>query len=183
MTTADSARTLRARAGELLSPLRLSSYRRLWSADMISLLGDWAARLALAVVVYDRTGSAAWAAAVTAVSLAGFVGLGQALATLADRYGRIAVMIVADLVRAACFAAMLLLGPCRRSLAAGVSGRLGLTPVRGGEIGGAARPRARGPLRACRGPLGHLRAGVAGARVRVWAELSCRSSSPRSRSV
>ena len=43
MITADSARRLRARAGELLSPLKLSSYRRLWSADMISLLGDWAA--------------------------------------------------------------------------------------------------------------------------------------------
>ena len=109
---------MRARAGELLSPLTLSSYRRLWSADMISLLGDWAGRLALAVVVHDRTGSPAWAAAVTAVSLAGFVGLGQALATLADRYGRITVMIVADLCAAACFAAMLL------SVPVGVSARL-----------------------------------------------------------
>ena len=65
----------------------------------------------MAVVVYERTGSPAWAATVTAVSLAGFIGLGQALATLADRYGRITVMIVADLVRAACFAAMLLSVP------------------------------------------------------------------------
>jgi predicted MFS family arabinose efflux permease len=111
MTTADGTRTVRARTAALLSPLTLANYRRLWAADMISLLGDWAGRLALAVVVHDRTGSPAWAAAVTAVSLAGFVGIGQALATLADRYGRIAVMIVADLVRAACFAAMLLSVP------------------------------------------------------------------------
>lgn len=83
-------------------------YRRLWTADMISLLGDWAGRLALAVIVYDRTGSPAWAAAVTFVSLAGFVGIGQVLATLADRFGRVSVMLVADVVRAACFFAMLL---------------------------------------------------------------------------
>ncbi len=53
-------------------------------------------------------GLAAWAAAVTAVSLAGFVGIGQVLATLADRFGRISVMLVADVVRAAMFAAMLI---------------------------------------------------------------------------
>ncbi len=75
---------------------------------MISLLGDWAGRLALTVLVLERTGSPAWAAAVTAVSLAGYVGIGQVLATFADRYGRISVMLVADLVRAALFMAMLL---------------------------------------------------------------------------
>jgi MFS family permease len=96
------------RVGALVSPLALADFRRLWAADMISLLGDWAGRLALTVLVLDRTGSPAWAAAVTAVSLAGFVGIGQVLATLADRFGRLPVMLVADLARAACFAAMLL---------------------------------------------------------------------------
>ena len=75
---------------------------------MISLLGDWAGRLALTVLVLERTGSPAWAAAVTAVSLAGFVGIGQVLATFADRYGRITVMLVADVARAGLFLAMLL---------------------------------------------------------------------------
>ena len=60
------------------------------------------------MLVLDRTGSPAWAAAVTAVSLAGFVGIGQVLATLADRFGRISVMLVADLAGAGLFAAMLL---------------------------------------------------------------------------
>lgn len=96
------------RAGAIVSTLRLPDFRRLWAADMISLLGDWAGRLALAVLVLERTGSPGWAAAVTAVSLAGFVGIGQVLATLADRFGRIAVMLVADLVRAGLFAAMLI---------------------------------------------------------------------------
>lgn len=99
---------LRQRGGRLLSPLRMRDFRRLWTADMISLLGDWAGRLALTVLVLERTGSPAWAAAVTAVSLAGFVGIGQVLATLADRFGRISVMLVADVARAALFAAMLL---------------------------------------------------------------------------
>ncbi len=73
---------------------------------MISLLGDWAGRLALAVLVLERTDSPAWAAAVTTVSLAGFVGIGQVLATTADRFGRVQVMVVADVVRALCFVAM-----------------------------------------------------------------------------
>lgn len=100
--------TLRRRAAALVSPLAMRDFRRLWSADMISLLGDWAGRLALTVLVLERTGSPAWAAAVTAVSLAGFVGIGQVLATLADRFGRISVMLAADIARAGLFAAMLL---------------------------------------------------------------------------
>ena len=99
---------LRQRATSLLAPLSIRHFRRLWLADMVSLFGDWAGRLALAVLVLERTGSPAWAAGVTAVSLAGFVGIGQVLATLADRHGRVAVMLVADVARAALFAAMLL---------------------------------------------------------------------------
>ncbi len=97
--------------GALLSPLQIAHFRRLWIADMISLLGDWAGRLALTVLVLERTGSPAWAAAVTAVSLAGFVGIGQVLATLADRHGRVAVMLAADVARALLFIAMLVSMP------------------------------------------------------------------------
>ena len=104
----DDRGVVRQRAGALTSPLRLRSFRRLWLADMVSLLGDWAGRLALAVLVLERTDSPAWAAAVTAVSLAGFVGIGQVLATFADRYGRVSVMLAADVARAGLFAAMLL---------------------------------------------------------------------------
>jgi predicted MFS family arabinose efflux permease len=99
---------LRVRTAALVSPLRMRDFRVLWTADMISLLGDWAGRLALTVLVHQRTGSPAWTAAVTAVSLAGFVGFGQVLATFGDRFGRISVMLTADLARAGLFAAMLL---------------------------------------------------------------------------
>lgn len=101
---------LRRRPAALLASLRVRDFRRLWIADVISLLGDWAGRLALTVIVLERTGSPAWAAGVTAVSLAGYVGLGQVLATLADRRGRISVMLGADLVRAAMFGLMLISG-------------------------------------------------------------------------
>ena len=104
----DDGGLVRQRATTLLAPLRIRYFRRLWLADMVSLLGDWAGRLALAVLVLERTDSPAWAAAVTAVSLAGFVGIGQVLATLADRHGRVGVMLAADFARAALFAAMLL---------------------------------------------------------------------------
>lgn len=104
------ASRVRQRAVDLSSPLRIPDYRRLWVADVVSSLGDWAARLALAVLVFERTGSPGWAAAVTAVSLAGFVGLGQVLATFGDRHGRVRVMLIADLTRAVCFAAMLIPG-------------------------------------------------------------------------
>src|SRR5688572_15355388 len=104
----DRRGVVRQRFDALTSPLRLRHFRRLWIADMVSLLGDWAARLALTVLVFERTGSDAWAALVTAVSLAGFVGIGQVLATLADRHGRVAVMLAADFARAALFLAMLL---------------------------------------------------------------------------
>ena len=109
--TGEDDGVLRRRAATLLSPLSIPEFRRLWAADVISLLGDWAGRLALTVLVYERTGSSAWAAGVTAVSLAGFVGIGQVLATLADRHGRINVMLVADVARAALFAAMLISMP------------------------------------------------------------------------
>ncbi|MEQ1786568.1 MAG: MFS transporter, partial [Acidimicrobiales bacterium] len=105
---ADERGERRRRTTALLSPLRIQAFRRLWAADMISLLGDWAGRLALTVLVLQRTGSPGWAAAVTAVSLAGFVGIGQVLATLADRHGRVTVMLAADFARAALFMAMLL---------------------------------------------------------------------------
>ncbi len=108
MAAEDQRSVVRQRFSALASPLRIRHFRLLWSADIVSLLGDWAGRLALTVLVFERTGSDAWAAGVTAVSLAGFVGVGQVLATLADRHGRVAVMLAADAARAALFLCMLL---------------------------------------------------------------------------
>jgi MFS family permease len=94
------------RPASLLRALTYPDFRLVWGAQVLSELGDWAARIALGVLVYDRTQSKTLTAAVTAVSLLPWLGLGQALASLGDRFPRRNVMVIADLVRAAAFFAM-----------------------------------------------------------------------------
>jgi len=91
----------------LFSPLAQRECRLLFGAQVVSGIGDWAGRLALAVLVFDRSNSAWWTAAVTVVSLLPWIGIGQMLSTLTDRFGSVATMITADLVRAGLFIAML----------------------------------------------------------------------------
>lgn len=91
----------------LFSPLRQREVLLLFGAQVASGFGDWAGRLAITVIVFERSDSVMWAAMVTAVSLLPWVGPGQLLATLADRLGRLTVMIVADLVRAAIYLVLL----------------------------------------------------------------------------
>ncbi|MDQ2722439.1 MAG: MFS transporter, partial [Actinomycetota bacterium] len=80
--------------------LRLREYRFLWLADVQSMLGDQLARVALSVLVYDRTRSALVTAVVYALSflpaLVGSVLLGP----LADRLPRRSVLVGGDLIRA-----------------------------------------------------------------------------------
>ncbi len=75
-------------------------FRALWAAEALSQAGDQVARVALAVLVYGATESAALAGLAYALTLApSFLG-GVFLSGLADRFPRRAVMIVADLARA-----------------------------------------------------------------------------------
>jgi MFS family permease len=95
-----------SRRGSILGALGYRDFRLVWGAQIFSELGDWAARVALGVLVFDRTGSKVATAAVTAVSMLPWLGLGQALASLGDRFPKRRVMVVADLVRAGAFYAM-----------------------------------------------------------------------------
>ncbi|MFI5952630.1 MFS transporter [Cryptosporangium sp. NPDC051539] len=84
----------------------VGEFRALWAAELLSLGGDQLARVAVAVLVYGRTGSAAWAAFAYALTfLPALVG-GALLSWPADRYRRRAVLVAADLVRAAGVAGM-----------------------------------------------------------------------------
>jgi MFS family permease len=77
----------------------VAEFRALWLAQLLSVIGDQLARVALTVLVYDRTRSALLAAITFVVSIVPtFVG-GITLAWLADRYPRRGVMIVCDLAR------------------------------------------------------------------------------------
>ncbi len=102
---------VRRRLAELIIPVRQREIRTLLASQLVSGLGDWAGRLALTVLVFDRSQSAGWAAAVTVAALIPWLGPGQLLATFADKFGRVRVMVTADIVRAAVFAVMLIPQP------------------------------------------------------------------------
>jgi MFS family permease len=77
----------------------VAEFRALWLAQLLSVIGDQLARVALTVQVYDRTRSALLAAVTFVASIVPtFIG-GVTLAWLADRYPRRGVMIACDLIR------------------------------------------------------------------------------------
>ncbi|MEU7480504.1 MFS transporter [Lentzea sp. NPDC042327] len=79
-------------------------------ADIVSTLGDQLARVALALLVFDRTGSAWWTAAVYALTfLPDLIGL-LTLAWVADYYPRRSVIVVCSLVQGASFTLMAIPG-------------------------------------------------------------------------
>ncbi|MEV0197089.1 MFS transporter [Nonomuraea sp. NPDC050691] len=93
--------------GEVLA---IGEFRALWYGQGLSLLGDQLAQVALAVLVYDRTGSPLATAAVYALTYLPSIAGGPLLAGLADRFARRGVMLACDLVRAALVAVMALPG-------------------------------------------------------------------------
>lgn len=88
----------------------VGEFRALWVAQVLSVAGDQLARIALTLLVYNRTGSPLLAAATFAASVVPtFIG-GLALSGLADRLPRRQVMIVCDLLRAGLVAIMAVSG-------------------------------------------------------------------------
>ncbi|WP_053204879.1 MFS transporter [Jiangella muralis] len=90
--------------------LAVAEFRWLWLAHLFSVIGDQLARVALTLLVFDRTESAGLAALTYALTyLPDLVG-GATLAGLADRFPRRDVMVAADLGRAALVATMAIPG-------------------------------------------------------------------------
>lgn len=81
-------------------------YRTVWIADLLSVAGDQLARVALAVLVYGRTGSATWAAGTYALTFLPAIAGGVLLSGLADRFPRREVLVVTDVARAGLVALM-----------------------------------------------------------------------------
>lgn len=84
----------------------VGEFRALFAAHLQSVLGDQLARVALSVLVFDRTGSPALAAVTYAATFIPTLVGGPLLAGMADRYPRRALMVVCDLARAALVAVM-----------------------------------------------------------------------------
>jgi MFS family permease len=99
-----------ARTHGLGEVFRNAEFRALWAAELCSILGDQLARVGLAVLVYGRTGSAAWTAATYALTFLPALAGGVLLGRLADRYRRRELMMVADLARAGLLGVMALPG-------------------------------------------------------------------------
>ncbi len=88
----------------------LGEFRALWLAQILSVAGDQLARVALTLLVYDRTHSALLAAVTFAASVVpAFLG-GIGLSGLADRLPRRRVMIACDLIRVVLVAVMAVSG-------------------------------------------------------------------------
>jgi MFS family permease len=74
-------------------------WRAIWLAYLLSVAGDQLAKVALTVLVYERTGSALWTALTYALTYLPWMVGGLWLSGLADRYPRRTVMITCDVVR------------------------------------------------------------------------------------
>ncbi len=86
--------------------LRDAEFRALLVSDGLSTVGDQVARIAVALLVFDRSGSALAASATYALSYLTWMVGGPLLSALPDRYPRRRVMVVCDLLRAALVAVL-----------------------------------------------------------------------------
>ena len=90
--------------------LREPQFRALWAAQLLSVLGDQVARVALTVLVFTVTSSAALTALTYALTFLPDLVAGPLLSGLADRLPRRATMVVADVLRAGLLVVMALPG-------------------------------------------------------------------------
>jgi MFS family permease len=99
---------LSERTARFRDVLAIGEFRVLWLAQVQSRMGDQFARVALAMLVFDRTESAAITALVYAMTLIPPLITAPLLAGIADRYSRRTVMVVTELVRAVLSALMII---------------------------------------------------------------------------
>lgn len=90
--------------------LAVPEFRAAWAAQVLSVAGDQLARIALTLLVYQRTQSAVLAAVTfVAGTLPSFIG-GTMFSGLGDRFPRRTVMLACDLIRAALVMVMVIPG-------------------------------------------------------------------------
>ncbi|MDI6711921.1 MAG: MFS transporter [Anaerosomatales bacterium] len=85
----------------ILQPLKNAEYRKLWFAQLVSVLGDKIHQIAASILVFKLTGSLVHVGATLAVTTLPAVLIGIPAGALVDRSERKRVMVVADVVRAA----------------------------------------------------------------------------------
>lgn len=90
--------------------LGVAEFRALFAATLLSVIGDYFARVAVAVLIFSDTGSVLLSAIGFALSYLPWVAGGPILAALAERYPYRRVMILCDVARMALVALMSLPG-------------------------------------------------------------------------
>jgi MFS family permease len=85
------------------------NFRRLWTGNLVSLLGDWFNTIALYVVVTELTGSPLALGAVFITKMLPWAVAAPLAGVLVDRYDRRGLMIGTDLFRAVCVLGFLLI--------------------------------------------------------------------------
>ncbi|UMP02559.1 MFS transporter [Amycolatopsis sp. EV170708-02-1] len=95
-----------ARSTAFKAAFAVGEFRALWAAEALSQAGDQLARVALSVLVWERTTSAGLTGLTYGLTYLPTLIGGTLFAGLADRYPRRTVMIVCDLLRAAIAALM-----------------------------------------------------------------------------
>jgi MFS family permease len=88
----------------------VGEFRALWAAQVLSYAGDQFAQVAIAILVYERTGSAFLTALAYALTYLPPIIGGPLLAGLADLFPRRRIMIICDLVRTVLVAGMAIPG-------------------------------------------------------------------------
>ena len=78
----------------------MPDFRRLVIGSSASQMGDWLYNVALLVYVFDATGSATWVGIATVGRLVPYVVFGPIAGVIADRFDRVQVMWVTDVLRA-----------------------------------------------------------------------------------
>lgn len=88
----------------------VGEFRAVFAAHLVSMLGEVVGQLALSVLVFRLTGSPLLSALTFATSMLPYVIGGALLSAVADRFPARRVLVVCDLVHAACVAAMVVPG-------------------------------------------------------------------------
>lgn len=88
----------------------VGEFRAIWAAQTLSSTGDQLSRVALAILVYERTSSTLLTALTYALTFIPSIFGGALLSGLADRYPRRSVMFLSDVARAILVAAMVIPG-------------------------------------------------------------------------
>lgn len=104
--SADRSQTTSPGPATWRSLFAVAEFRALWIAQAASLLGDQLARVAIAWLVFQDTGSALLTAVVYAVTFLPWVVGGPLLGGLADRFPRRTVMLTCSLLSVALVAAL-----------------------------------------------------------------------------